>query len=235
MSSRQEEKERRRQERLAAEQASQRSQARKKRIQLVLGALLAAALVAGIVVAVMASGGGDDDEAESGAIEAPPGVTLPPPEEGDLDKAAKAAGCDLVHAKYEGAGHEEREFKASDFQTNPPTSGTHFPTWYEDGIYDPGNVPELGQLVHTLEHGRINLQYKPGTSKAIVDQLTAFAAESNGGYHILLYENTTEMPYQIAATAWTQLLGCNEVNDKTWDALRTFTSRYIDQGPEKVP
>ena len=237
MASRQEEKERRRQERLAAQQAAQRSDARKKRIQLALGALLTVALIAGIVVVVLAAGGDDDGdpEANSGGITAPAGVTLPPAEESDLDKAVAAAGCDLVHAKYEGAGHEEKEFKASDFQTNPPTSGTHFPEWYEDGIYEPGTVPDLGQLVHTLEHGRINVQYKKGSSKELVDQLTAFLAESNEGYHMLLYENTTDMPYQVAATAWTQLLGCKEVNDKTWDALRAFSARYIDQGPEKVP
>ena len=51
---------------------------------------------------------------------------------------------------------------------------------------------------------------------------------------MLLYQNPTKMPYQVAATAWDQLLGCEELNDKTWDALRTFRDRYIDKAPEKV-
>ena len=36
----------------------------------------------------------------------------------------------------------------------------------------------------------------------------ALAAEQNDGYHLLLYENATDMPYEVAATAWTQMLGC---------------------------
>ena len=38
----------------------------------------------------------------------------------------------------EGAGHEEKDFKASDYKQNPPTSGNHFPQWYQDGVYDAG-------------------------------------------------------------------------------------------------
>jgi hypothetical protein len=116
----------------------------------------------------------------------------------------------------------------------PAASGAHFPTWYEDGIYEPGDTPDLGQLVHTLEHGRINVQYKPGTPAETVEQLEAFVAE-NGGYHMLMYENATDMEPQVAATAWTQLLECSSVNDKTWDALRTFRDSYLDKGPEQVP
>ena len=46
-------------------------------------------------------------------------------------------------------------------------------------------------LVHTLEHGRINVQYKKGTPAATVAKLEALLAEQNEGYHMLLYENTT--------------------------------------------
>ena len=45
--------------------------------------------------------------------------------------------------------------------------------------------------MHTLEHGRINVQYKKGTPAATVEQLEALLAEQNEGYHMLLYENTT--------------------------------------------
>ena len=57
----------------------------------------------------------------------------------------------------------------------------------------------------------------------------------NEGYHLLLYENTTGMEPQIAATAWTHSLTCAEMNDKVFDAIRTFSQRYIDKGPENVP
>ena len=43
------------------------------------------------------------------------------------------------------------------------------------------------------------------------------------------------MPYPVAATAWTHLVGCPKVTDKIWDALRAFRARYTDQAPEQIP
>ena len=91
------------------------------------------------------------------------------------------------------------------------------------------------RLVHPLEHGRILIQYKPGTPKATVDQLEALLAENEDGYHMLLFENTTGMESAVAATAWTHSVTCPEMNDKVFDAFRTFRARYIDKGPERVP
>jgi len=110
-----------------------------------------------------------------------------------------------------------------------------FPEWYEDGIYAPGTTPNLGMLVHTLEHGRIDLQYKPGTSPETVTRLEKLVDELDSGYHMLLFENGTNMPYAVAATAWGHLLGCPTMNDKVFDALRTFREAHIDKGPEVVP
>ena len=55
------------------------------------------------------------------------------------------------------------------------------------------------------------------------------------GYHLLVYENTTNMDAAVAATAWGHSLTCAEMNDKVFDAIRTFRNEYIDQGPEDVP
>jgi hypothetical protein len=43
------------------------------------------------------------------------------------------------------------------------------------------------------------------------------------------------MPYAVAATAWTHLIGCPRYNDKVIAALEQFRAKYIDQGPEVVP
>jgi Protein of unknown function (DUF3105) len=152
-----------------------------------------------------------------------------------MEDAAKAAGCTLQNPEIEGNTHESKQFKASDYKTNPPTSGNHFPEWYEDGVYEPGTVPELGKLVHTLEHGRIDVQYKPGSPAETVSQLEALLAEQSDGYHMLLFENTTNMDAQVAATTWGHSVTCPEMNDKVFDAIRTFRAKYIDQGPEDVP
>ncbi len=238
MASRQEEKEARRRERLAREQKEALAAARRKRVQLAGGALLGLVVIAVAVFAIASAlGGGGNDETEA---KAPPSgqaaaAKLPPQQTSDYEAAAKDAGCTLANPPYEGAGHEEKDFKPSDYKTNPPTSGTHFPEWYDDGVYAPGTTPKLGMLMHTLEHGRIDVQYKKGTHAATVKRLEALLGEQNDGYHMLLFENATGMDAQIAATAWTHSLTCPSTNDKVFDALRTFRARYIDKGPEQVP
>jgi hypothetical protein len=238
VASRQDQKEQRRRERLEREEAERRAAGRRKRLQYVFGGLLAVAAVGGIV-AVLALGvlGGDDGGGPGSPqdpSEAAASVTLPEQKSGDLKAAAEAAGCKLANPEIEGSTHEDKAFKASDYKTNPPTSGNHAPDWYEDGIYAPGDVPELGMLVHTLEHGRIDVQYKPGTPAEDVTKLEALLAETEG-YHMLLFENTTGMDAAVAATAWGHSLTCAEIGDATWDALRTFRTSYIDKGPEAVP
>jgi hypothetical protein len=237
VSSRQQEKERRRQERLEREQAEAKRQGRRKRMQLAFGGLLALAAIAAVVVVVVIGTGGDDGDGgePTSASNAASNVKLPPQETSDIKEAAEAAGCKLTNPAYEGANHESKDFKASDYKTNPPTSGNHTPDWYEDGIYAPGDTPELGKTVHTLEHGRIDVQYKKGTDAETVAKLEALLAEQSDGYHMLLFENGTDMDAAVAATAWTQSLTCPEMNDKVFDAIRTFRARYIDKGPERVP
>jgi hypothetical protein len=160
---------------------------------------------------------------------------LPPVKIKTLTAAAKAAGCTLSDPPVLSALHEEREFTKDDYNSNPPTSGKHFPEWYPDGIYASGTTPNLGMLVHTLEHGRIDLQYKPGTPEATVSRLETLVDGFDNGYHTLLFENGTEMPYAVAATAWGHLLGCPTMNDQVFDAVRAFWKNYVDKGPEIIP
>jgi hypothetical protein len=237
VSSRQEQKEARRRERMERERKEAAAAARRRRLQIVGGTLLGAAAIAGIVVAIAVGFGGDNGGQSGNAPEVDPAVAARIPEQRttDINEAAEAAGCKLTNATFEGASHEEKEFTPADYQTNPPTSGNHTPDWYDDGIYVPGTTDSLGMLVHTLEHGRINIQYKEGTPAATVEELEALYASMNEGYHLMLYQNTTGMDAQVAATAWTQSLTCPEMNDEVFDAIRTFTQRYIDKGPETVP
>jgi hypothetical protein len=235
MSSRQQEKQRRREERLARERAEKAREARRKRAQYALfgvGGLIAVAAIVLLLSGTLSSGsGGEGDPSQP---EAASNVTLPPQEIGDMEQAAKAAGCTLSNPAIEGRTHETKDFKPSDYKTNPPTSGNHYPDWYQDGVYEPGTTPNLGMLVHPLEHGRIEVQYKPGTPAKTTAELEALLAEQSQGYHMLLFQNTTGMKPQVAATAWGHSLTCPEMNDKVFDAIRTFRAQYIDKGPEKV-
>jgi Protein of unknown function (DUF3105) len=193
-----------------------------------LGAVLAVCLV-GTVAFLLAN------PPASTPSSPPPGDAAQPAPQSPLQAAAKAAGCTLQDPPDEGNAHVARQVTAADYETNPPTSGMHAPVWAQDGIYAPGKTPDLGTLVHTLEHGRIDVQYKPGTPAATIKQLTAWVKSEDRAYHMLLFENTTQMPYAVAATAWTHLIGCPRMNDKVIAALEHFRAQYIDQGPEVVP
>jgi Protein of unknown function (DUF3105) len=234
MASRQEEKEARRRARMEQEAAERKAESRRKRLQLVLGGVLAIGIAVGVVVAILAGSGGSGDDGGPKQASAASDVKLPEQQTSDLQAAAKAAGCTVKTERDEGRGHEDKTFTAADYKTNPPTSGAHYPVPAQDGIYASDNPPALGESTHSLEHGRIDVQYKPGTSPELVKQLEAFAAE-NGGYHMLLFQNTSKMQPQVAATAWDQMLQCPNPGPKMWDALRTFRDRYLDKGPESVP
>ena len=237
VSSRQEEKQKRREERMAREQAEKAAAARRQRLTMAGGVLAGVAVIAVAVLLISgAIGGSDSGGSDSGANPtAQSDIELPKQQTSNLVAAAKAAGCKLTNPAIEGRNHEQKQFTAADYKTNPPTSGNHYPEWYQDGVYQPGGTPNLGMLVHTLEHGRIDVQYKPGTPKHTVAQLEALLAEQSDGYHMLLYENTTDMPVQIAATAWGHSLTCPQFNNQVFDAIRTFRAQYIDKGPEAVP
>ena len=195
MASREAEKEARRKARLEQEAAERAAEGRRKRLQIVLAGILAVGVVVAAVILIANGGSGhkaaDDNVSEASAN----GVKLPTQQISDVDEAADAAGCKLTHPPDEGRGHADKTFTASDYGTNPPTSGVHFPQWAQDGVYTPENTPPLGQLVHTLEHGRINLQYKPGTDKQTVAKLEALVAEKP--YHMLLYQNPTGMKLSL--------------------------------------
>jgi len=217
------------------EQAEKSAASRRKRLQFAFGGLLSVLVLAGLIVLLTNALGGGGNGAVGQPTGAKASAKIPAPQTANLKQAAKAAGCKLVNAPIEGNTHETKNFHESDYKTNPPTSGNHNPVWYQDGIYAPGDVPRLGMIVHPLEHGRIEVQYKPGTSQTVVKQLETLVAQENNGYHMLLFQNTTNMPYQVAAAAWGHYVGCPQMNDKVFDALRTFHDTYIDKGPEIVP
>ena len=223
MSSRQEEKEQRKRERLEREAAAQAAAKRKRLLQLIGGVIVACAIVAGGVFAAASGGGGGDDDVDDDALKA----------------AAQRAGCVYRSFPDEGRDHSAEKLTVADFKTNPPTSGTHNPVPAADGLYAPGNEPAIENWVHTLEHGRILLQYKPRTEQQVVTQLTALfnedVADSGSAYHSVLMQNNSGMRAQVAAVAWRHSMTCGEFGPQTIGALRTFRDELVDKGPEVVP
>jgi hypothetical protein len=233
MASRAEEKERRRQERLALEQSEAQAAARTRRLQLAGGALLGVAAVVAVVIAVT-SGSSSSSSSGPSPSDSSSTVKLPVRKETNLAAAAKSAGCVVKSFPLEGRDHTTAKVK---YRTNPPTSGNHNPDPAQDGFY-PNGAPPKERNVHALEHGRIELQWKPGTPKNVIDKLEAIFNEplkGKSGYHQLLFENNTGMPFQVAAASWQHYLGCPTWNDKVIDAVRDYRETYVDKGPEFIP
>jgi uncharacterized protein DUF3105 len=235
MSSRQEEKEQRRKAREEAERLAKASASRTRRLQIVGGVVLGVAVIVVAVVLVVSGGGGGSDDASQPSENVTSDVTLPARKITDLTAAAKAGGCTVKTYPIEGREHTTSTVT---YKTNPPTSGNHNPVPAEDGVYDPGNTPTPEHFVHSLEHGRIEFQYKPGSPQKTIDTLTAIFNEPlNGtpGYHALVFANNTGMTAPIAAAAWGHLITCDDLGAGAIDALRAFRAAYTDKGPELIP
>ena len=251
MASRKEEKERLRQERLEAERQAQSSGRTRLVIGYVVAGVLALLIVVGLVIALT---GGSDSSSDGGSTQAssdnvntdfggkvPEDIEVdnregtPPPavQTGDLTAAAKAAGCDLqLNLKDEGSTHlDPQQDDLPEYGTDPPTSGDHYPVPLADGAFL--EFPSPGTFVHSLEHGRINIQYSPDLPEE--DQLAlkgVFDADRAG---VNLFPDP-DMPYDVAVTAWTQLMTCKTYDgDATLDAIQDFRDAYRGRGPEAIP
>jgi Protein of unknown function (DUF3105) len=251
MASRKEEKERLRQQRLAAERAA----AARGRGRLIAGyvvaGLLALAVLAGLGV-VIASGGsdnGDIDACENAHIKNSGGTSrglepdcregTPPPaiKVADLEISAEQARCELrLNLRDEGATHIPNS-EAVEYSTEPPTSGNHNPVPINDGAYitpitsNTSQETNIRNEVHALEHGRIEIHYSPNLPEN--QQLAlkgVFDQDPNG---MLLFPDP-DMPYDVAVTAWTNMVACPTYNEGVLDVIRNFRDTYRGNGPEQA-
>ena len=131
---------------------------------------------------------------------------------------------------YEGAQHVEEGTKVT-YQSNPPTSGSHWQDPLLDGIYDTEKPDEA--IVHSLEHGRIWISYQPSLPQSAIDQLKRIASEENRVILTVRSANDTH----ITLAAWQRLDAFNLGDDGIVEEQRIldFIKRYRDKGPEYVP
>jgi hypothetical protein len=246
MPTRREDRERRRAERQAAERAQASAERRRLIIGYVVAGVLGVAVLAGIVIAIAGSGGGGGDgnpgdlpeaahvETRSGFVhdvEPDDREGTPPPEleQGDLETAAREANCDL-RLELEDEGNTHVQDDTVNYKTNPPTSGNHNPEQQADGAY--AEMPRPVDTVHSLEHGRILIQYSPDLPEDEQLELKGVFDESPQG---ALFFPNPEMPYEVAVTAWTNMMTCDRYEGAaTLDAIRDFRDIYRGNGPEQI-
>ncbi|HYP56234.1 MAG TPA: DUF3105 domain-containing protein [Solirubrobacterales bacterium] len=243
---REEERERLRQAREERESSHTKSEQRRLYAAYGIAGVIGLAVVVGIVAAIASSGGGGGGQAHlnpaSGSVngfepDEREGAELAAAKETDLTKAAQEAGCVVkLELRDEGKSHLPPTATPPPYGTNPPTSGNHAESPYQqaDGAYS--EMPDEIFLVHSLEHGRMEIQYSPDLSEDEQLELKGLYEEMYGG--TLLFPND-KMTYAVAATTWTNLIGCPDYKGQaTLDAIRAFGrktwGRYGGEGTGAV-
>jgi hypothetical protein len=238
---REEERERLRQARQEREKGQAGSQKRRLMIGYGLAGLVGLAVLAGIIAVVVGAankndGGNAHISQQSGSTngiqpDTRSGTEVAAVKVTNLKEAAKKADCDLrLNLPNEGRTHLPVTAATPEYKTNPPTSGNHVEPPYQqaDGAYK--EMPRELDLVHSLEHGRLEIQYSPDLPESAQLEMIGLYDSMYGA--TLLFPNEN-MPYAVAATTWRNLIGCNEYKGAiTLDAIRDFGKQTWSKGPE---
>jgi hypothetical protein len=200
-----------REKRLAAREDRKRRAAAAQKVarirQIVLLAVLAIVLIGVVVAAVMTQGFGLMNAAQASV-----GVQVP----------------------TEGQNHVDPGTVVT-YQSRPPTSGSHYPTWSQTyGFMDPP-LP-TGIWLHNLEHGAVVYLYNcPSGCPDLVQQLKdlyptlPLGRNARGGQPRAIIQAYTDMDHKLAAVAWGWKLELDEFDQ---DLLTRFFEQRIDRGPE---
>jgi hypothetical protein len=250
MPSRREEKERLRAERLAAERAASSSARRRLFAGYLVAGLLGAAVIAGLVVVIASGGEGDGgagDACDNAHIQntgsftglepdCREGTPPPPIQFGDLAQSSEQANCELrVNLPDEGATHVA-DNQPVQYETTPPTSGNHNPVPISDGAFttpvttDTSQKPNVRNEVHAMEHGRVLIHYKPTLPEDQQLALKGVFDQDPGG--MLLFPDP-DMPYDVAVTAWRNMVVCPTYDPLVLDVVQNFRDTYRGNGPEQ--
>jgi hypothetical protein len=230
------ERDRLREERIAAEESEKQS----GRNRLIVGYAVVSTVVLAVAVLVFVLvSGGDDSNGGGGGGEAHinlneefgntngvapderEGIAPPPPQETDLEAAARKAGCELrLELPDEGNTHFLKGSDEPLYKTSPPSSGDHVepPFQQADGAYS--EEPEQMTVVHSLEHGRMAIEYSPDLPQKAQLELKGLYDTMYGASLLFPYK---DMVYDVAVATWTNLLTCREFKGApTLDAIRAF-------------
>ena len=221
--------ERKEQARLERE-AIQRQMASRKRTRTIGLSLVALAAVAVVVAVVVLQPATSD-------------ATLPAPAEllAQAPDAAQAAGCSEVQTTgdypggADGGGLAHDQFRElppplDTYPSTPPASGPHADFTLPAGVYD--SSPDIGGLIHSLEHGGTVVWYSPDAPQEQVDAITAFYAQSDpvGQDRVMVAPYDYEGPggqipdgVQMALISWHRLQTCAT---PSLEVAFDFTSQY---------
>jgi hypothetical protein len=211
------------------------------------------ATIAVVAMVVSIAGGSDDDgtvtpdpradatvSEETENLLPDKGLFKVPEDVDGVEQGAATADCELESFKARSNEHVTEQDPPVRYSSNPPTSGPHHPVPAEDGAYSV--APDTQRLVHTLEHSRIIVWFKRDLPADARASLKAYY--DNDSRQMVLVPDTTDMEYDVAATAWNRkpgrygtgrLLGCRDYDGDVYTALEAFKQAHRGKGPELIP
>jgi len=117
--------------------------------------------------------------------------------------------------------------KGSSYNSNPPTSGSHWPAPAKSGIYDKELADE--QVIHNMEHGYIWISYKTDAPDEVKNKLKEIVEGDN--WKVIMTPRANNET-TIAIAAWGRVLNMTDLDtEKVEDFIKTYRNR----GPEKTP
>lgn len=124
-----------------------------------------------------------------------------------------------------GSGHVPEGTKVTNYNSNPPTSGDHWPVPLNWGFYDKVVADE--QAVHNLEHGGIWISYKDVDNET-KRELKALAEKYN---QAVIVTPRPENDTRIAVASWGRLMELGEFNRAE---VENFIKANLNTSPEKL-
>ncbi|HLB62644.1 MAG TPA: DUF3105 domain-containing protein [Actinomycetota bacterium] len=176
------------------------------------------------------------------------------PQVGDLlaqaDAAADTASCTKVSqpGPYDPADEDRSHVDSipslETYASTPPASGPHSASTLPAGVYD--SAPQIGQALHSLEHGAIIVWLDPGGPGPEQDRIEAFFEQSESRDHTIVapydYEGAAGVlpgGTGMALVSWHHIQTCARpslaVAAAFADAYRTPTiagGDYLGDAPE---
>jgi hypothetical protein len=187
--------------------AAERKAAQRKRSLVTIGlALLVGALVVGLIYSERS---GEEEIASVGADE---------------------AGCgDIVEHELLGRDHVD-EGAPIEYNTSPPTSGSHYANFADPAFYSAPVEPE--RLVHNLEHGQIVIWFSPDAPDQTIDSIENYVSGELPNVLASPYEGDfSEGSGDYVLTGWGASQVCSEFSIPVIEAFR---EQFQGKGPEQV-
>lgn len=113
------------------------------------------------------------------------------------------------------------------YNSNPPSSGSHYTSTARGGFYEEPLPDE--RVIHNLEHGDIWIAYHPDISDEAKETLESFAGQ------YVVVSPRRDNKGDISLVAWGRVDTFDIENEFVDEGrVRDFIRRYDNRGPEKV-